>query len=149
MVHTKEKHVWNVEGKAVRAESCGAQTSVHFLPPTFFTAHLVPVICCGLFSVPTAALRAFSSFSHPTSAVNEPPGVVLQPGHRKCPELKRSPRWIASCQNALWDTLFEALFLLLPFTLLVTSSSGLCTDGRGRRTGSLRALGKVLHLSGP
>lgn len=119
------------------------------LPSSQLCAHLVPVIGCGLFSVPAASTPAPSPLSLPTSALNEPPGVALQPGHGTFPEPERSPRWIASCQNVSWDALWWALFLLLPFALLVASSVGLCTDGPGRRTGSLRALGKVLHLSGP
>lgn len=65
--------------------------------------------------------------------------------------LKQSPRWIASCQSALWDTFVWAPFLLplLPSAPLVASSFGLCADGWGRQTGSRRGFGRAAPLSGP
>lgn len=140
------------KSNAARAESCRTQTSIRFLPPTLFAApfgHLVPVICCHLFSVPSLPFPLLL-FSFDFCLFISLPAALSNPAAGSFLLLNRGPCWIASCQSALWDTLVWAPFFLLhPLAPLVASSSGFRTDGRGRQAGSRRALGRAAHLSGP
>lgn len=86
----------------------------------------LPVIAVALLSVLPFLIYEFCAVKKPSN-----------PYGGKFPALKRCPRWIASCQSALWDV--QCLGSLLPppppppSAPLIASCAGPRADGRGRQ----------------